>query len=78
MPAEAPSVARTPLNRALWDADRTGRWLAREIGVHEEQVARWRHGRHVPKIETQQLIVKALAPLVDWVSIASLWPKDEA
>lgn len=66
-------VTRTPLDEALWTAERTGQWLAQQLGVNVSQVSRWRRGVNVPTLATQRKIAKALG-----VSVTSLWwPEDK-
>lgn len=64
---------RTPLDRCLWERRRSNRSLARELGVHETQVSRWRSGLHVPEAERREAIAKALGTTVEY-----LWPEAAA
>jgi uncharacterized membrane protein YbaN (DUF454 family) len=76
MPAVSRSANRTPLAEALWEADRTGRWLARKLSVQESQVSRWCRGRAIPTLARQEAIVAVLVELGLSVSVESLWPSD--
>jgi len=66
-------AVRTPLDEALWAAERTGQWLAKELGVNVSQVSRWRRGASIPMYVTQRRIAKVLG-----VSVTSLWPPEDA
>lgn len=59
----------TPLHTEMVRQGRMSKWLADEIGVHETQVSRWRHGIHVPSTVTQERISAALGR-----EISELWP----
>lgn len=60
---------RTPLDQCLWEQRRSNRSLAKELGVHETQVSRWRSGLHVPELERRDAIAEALGR-----TPADLWP----
>jgi hypothetical protein len=60
---------RTPLDQAIWEARVTNRWLGEQIGAHETQVSRWRHGLHVPEQATREAIARALGREVN-----EIWP----
>lgn len=64
---------KTALDRALWEANRTGGWLAKQLRVNPSQVSRWRRGVNVPTFATQRRISVLLG-----VGVETLWPKDEA
>lgn len=64
---------RTQLDVVLFRQRRSNRWLAREIGVHESQVSRWRTGMHLPEPERRQQIAAALdeTPAVLWPDVST-------
>lgn len=66
-------TTHTPLDEALWVAERSGQWLADQLGVHFSQVSRWRRGVNIPEPTTQRRIAKALR-----VTATSLWPPEDA
>lgn len=66
-------TAHTPLDEALFAAERTGKWLAEQLGVNKSQVSRWRRGVSVPNQANKRTIAKALR-----VSVESLWPSGDA
>jgi hypothetical protein len=55
----------TTLDRVLREQGRSARWLAGQIGAHEAEVSRWRHGLHVPEQRTRDAIARALGKTVD-------------
>jgi hypothetical protein len=73
------ATTHTPLDRALFEAKRTGRWLAQALNVHETQVSRWRQGVNLPGSIYQDTISKLLlAESVEWATVAGLWPSEDA
>lgn len=65
MSGRIPTLLHTEMVRQ----GRMSKWLADEIGVHETQVSRWRHGIHVPSEGTQEKIALALGR-----NLSDLWP----
>lgn len=63
----------TLLAQAMFAEKRTGRWLAKQLGVHHTQISRWVNGRSIPTTGNRRRIAKALG-----VTVESLWPSEEA
>jgi predicted transcriptional regulator len=81
MPAAARRAVRTPLARALSEADKSNRWLARALGIHDSEVSRWCHAKRIDTLSLERMreIAKLLKGAgVKWASVRSLWPEDEA
>jgi transcriptional regulator with XRE-family HTH domain len=77
-----PTTYATPLDEALTLAferrGRTARSFARELGIEESMLSRWRQGHHTPELHTGREIARLLKAAGVKVTVAKLWPPEEA
>jgi transcriptional regulator with XRE-family HTH domain len=69
-------IMESPLDEALDTAGVTGGQLAERLGITASEVSRYRRKKVTPLRAMQERIAKELS-CVPWVSVASLWPRDE-